>query len=148
MRIHKDVEYALIALSAMAKEKRKFTARELAERFNIPYKLLTRILRQLGNTEMLESIQGAHGGYTLMKSAEDVSLGSIIEAVHGPEPVASCISAGTECDQAAGCTIRGGIRQVQDLWEGVVNGMTLADFMGENVLVTDRADAAAASNFQ
>jgi Rrf2 family protein len=131
MRIHKDVEYALIAMSAMAREERKFSARELADRFNIPYKLLTRILGHLAGAGYLDSIQGPRGGYMLAVSPVDVTLGSIMEAVHGPEPVASCIGAGTECDQADECTIRGGIKQVQDMWSGVVNRMSLADFMGD-----------------
>ena len=130
MKIHKDVEYALISMSAMAKEGRKLSARVIADRYNIPYKLLTRILRQLTAAGILESIQGPRGGYRLSLPPRAVTLGAVMEAVHGAETVASCIGSGTECEQAEGCTIRGGIRQVQDMWSGFVNTMSLADFLG------------------
>ena len=60
-RFNKDMEYALISLVELSRQEDEalLSARELSERFSIPYKLLARILQKLGADGMIASRYGS-----------------------------------------------------------------------------------------
>ena len=128
MRFHRDVEYALISLSVMIKERRLYSARELSGSNNVPYGLLCKILQRLSSAQFLESIQGPKGGYRLAVDPEEVSLSEIMDAVHGEEHVAPCLDEG-DCGREGDCTIRPGGLKVQSMWDNLITRMTLAEFV-------------------
>ena len=128
LRINKDVEYALISLIAMARSSEVQSARELASRFDIPYGLLCKILYRLAHAEIVESVQGPKGGYRLGHGLEEVTIGRVMEAIHGPARVAACLDEAGDCSQLDACNIRGIVQQVQSKWDLFVNSMTLAEF--------------------
>ena len=129
MRFHKDVEYALICLSAMSKRRELLSARELSGLHHIPYGLLCKILQRLAAGGPIESMQGPRGGYRLTRDSESITLGEIMALVHGEQHVAQCLDSDETCDQSATCSIRGGILRVQSIWDNMVSQMTLADFL-------------------
>jgi Rrf2 family protein len=128
MRFHRDVEYALIALSAMTRDRRLYSARELANAHNVPYGLLSKILQRLTAGGILESVQGPRGGYRLIKDPDKVSLSGIMDCVHGEQHVAPCLDEG-DCGRVQECTIREGVLMVQSMWDSVMSNMSLSDFV-------------------
>ena len=131
MKFHKDIEYALICLTAMAHEQRLFSARELSENQRIPYGILCKILQRLSSTGVVRSIQGPRGGYQLDRDPSRVTLGEIMTTVHGRQHVAPCLDETKVCAQDSDCSIRGGILKVESLWKAIIDDMTLADFMAQ-----------------
>jgi Rrf2 family protein len=127
-RINKDVEYALLALRAMDQERRVFSARELSDRLAIPSGLLSKILQRLSHADLLASVQGPKGGYRLERSGDDITVGAVIDAVHGPERIVACMEAPGTCDQLDTCTIRHSFEAVQGMWLQFLNSMTLTRF--------------------
>ncbi len=128
LRINKDVEYALISLIAMGKEGSVLSARELSTRFQIPYGLLSKILYRLAQGEIIVSVQGPKGGYRLNGTMNDITLGTVMETVHGPSRVAACLDEDGSCIQECNCNIKGIVRRVQNQWDRFVNSMTLSQF--------------------
>ena len=131
MRFHRDVEYALISLSAMTQDGSVHSARRLSERHNVPYGLLCKILQRLAGAGILESTQGPTGGYRLIQDPDKVSLSTIMDAVHGEQHVAPCLDEG-DCGRIDGCTIRDGVLMVQTMWDRVMSRMSLQDFVADN----------------
>jgi len=128
LRINKDVEYALISLIAMTRSSEVQSARELANQFDIPYGLLCKILYRLAHAGIVVSVQGPKGGYRLAQGLEEVTIGRVMEAIHGPARVAACLEEAGDCSQLDACNIRGIVQQVQSKWDLFVNSMTLAEF--------------------
>lgn len=128
MRFHRDVEYALIALAAMTRDRRLHSARQLAEAYNVPYGLLCKILQRLTASGILESVQGPRGGYQLVQDPKDISLNTIMDSVHGEQHVAPCLDEG-DCGRVQECTIREGVLMVQSMWDSVMSNMSLLDFV-------------------
>lgn len=128
LRINKDVEYALISLLAMGRSSEVQSARELATQYDIPYGLLCKILYRLAQAEIVVSAHGPKGGYRLGHPLEDVTIGKVMEAIHGPAKVAACLDEAGDCSQQVNCNIRGLVQQVQQKWDLFVNSMTLAEF--------------------
>ena len=108
-RFNKDMEYALISLVEMTRLEPGdlVSARELSERYAIPFKLLARILQKLSADGIVAAVKGPKGGYRLTMKPEDVKLGRVIKAVRGDERIADCLSEDGRCAQEdCGCTIK------------------------------------------
>ena len=86
LKLTRKLEYALIALShiqGQATEKIVST-KEIAETHRIPLQLLAKILQEMTKHDILEAIQGAHGGYRLKKSLDllNVEVPQIIKSCY------------------------------------------------------------------
>ena len=127
-RINKDIEYALLALRAMDQDRRVFSARELSDRLNIPAGILSKILQRLSHAEVIVSVQGQKGGYRLEQSGDQVTVGIVIDAVHGSERIVACMEEPGSCDQLDTCTIRHSFEVVQGMWLQFLSSLTLRRF--------------------
>lgn len=128
MRFTKDIEYALISLTAMSGENRLYSARELSAVHTIPYGLLCKILQRLAHGNIVESVQGPRGGYRIARSPEEITLGEIIAVVQGHTSLAPCLDGEEDCVQRKGCAIRGTMLKVQSLWEKMLGSLSLSEF--------------------
>ncbi len=127
-RINKDIEYGLLALRAMDQDRRVFSARELADRLAIPAGILSKILQKLSHAGILVSVQGQKGGYRLERSGDEITVGSVIDAVHGQERIVACMEEPGSCDQLDTCTIRHSFESVQGMWLEFLYSLTLRRF--------------------
>jgi len=76
VRIHKTAEYALIALKHMRDSgcEAPVSAKELSERYRLPYELVSKVLQRLASGRVLNSRQGVLGGYQLGPRAADLTV--------------------------------------------------------------------------
>lgn len=131
MKLNKDTEYALICLIAMAENDRVYSARVLSDQQNLPYGLICKIMQRLANAGLLESIRGPKGGYKLALDADEIPLSAIEAAIHERQTTVPCLDE-RSCERSNGCTIRGGVVQLQSRWDEMMTDITLADFMRAN----------------
>ncbi|WP_026967080.1 RrF2 family transcriptional regulator [Algoriphagus terrigena] len=87
------------------------SAKLISEREHIPYKFLENILRDLKTHQLVKSVRGAEGGYTLAKNPAEISIAQIMRVVDGPIALIPCISerfyeACAECEDEETCRIR------------------------------------------
>ncbi len=106
LQISRKIEYGTRAMAFMASmpEGMTISFREIARKMAIPEEFLAKILKTLVKTELIRSTRGAHGGYSLTRSATRISFLDVIEAVEGPVGVNLC----TEKDkEQLGCSLSG-----------------------------------------
>ena len=133
MKLSKRSEYGLRALLDLAAQTDQgpLRLRNLAERNNIPVKFLEQIFVTLRNTGAIRSQVGAHGGYTLGRPAEEVTLGQVIRALDGTIAPVACVSViayePCTCPDERTCALRAAMNQVRDAIVAVVDYMSLAD---------------------
>ena len=115
LRLSKKVEYALLSLQHLSGLRGEgiATAREMADRYHIPPEILGKVLQALTRRDIVESVQGAKGGYRLRRLLPLTTLGEVIEAVDGPVHVVPCTGDHYNCDQEASCTIKRPIIRLQ-----------------------------------
>ncbi|MBM61449.1 MAG: transcriptional regulator [Acidobacteria bacterium] len=114
LRLSKKAEYALMAVKDLASRSAAASAREIAERYGIPVDLLAKVLQRLVREEILASHYGTHGGYVLARSASQISVANVIEAIDGPVMVTGCTKADHDCDQYDTCNIRDPLWRIKD----------------------------------
>jgi Rrf2 family transcriptional regulator, cysteine metabolism repressor len=87
MKLTRASSYALHALVFMASQKQQnkpVASHDIAKARGIPEKFLLKILKPLVSARVLYSIKGPNGGYRLARSADEISMLEVIEAVDGP----------------------------------------------------------------
>src|ERR1700676_3068661 len=76
MRVTARGEYATQAVLHLAMQYPEVVAiHDIAERHHIPLKYLEQILLELKRGGILDSRRGVHGGYTIARSPEQMSIG-------------------------------------------------------------------------
>lgn len=134
--ITKKTKYALKALINLAREygNGPVLISELSREERIPKKFLELILLALKNNGILNSKKGKGGGYYLLKTPEQVSMGEIVRMMDGPLAPVSCVSETayapcTECDDEQLCGIRIVMKRVRDSIADILDGTSLADLL-------------------
>ncbi len=87
MKLTRASSYALHAVAFMAAQKqhdRPVASHHIAQARGIPERFLLKVLKPLVSARVLLSIKGPNGGYRLARSASDISMLEILEAVDGP----------------------------------------------------------------
>ena len=138
LALTRKTDYALVAMVALAEARDEpRSARDLADRLHLPAAALRNILKDLARAGLLESTQGAAGGYGLSKPACEIALAAIVRAIEGPVRLTPCCSEDTAagddgCRREDSCRIKAVVRGLND---------RLADFFAQTTL----ADLAQAS---
>lgn len=119
MRLSLQAQYAICGLFDLAYNGQgtPIQVRTIGERQAIPLRYLEQIFQRLRRARLVRSKRGPGGGYTLARSAEEISLREIIEAVEG-SPARRTASGGT-------ARARGSAYRPRFLWT------QLADAIGE-----------------
>src|SRR5574341_2445281 len=99
LRLSRKAEYGIIALKHILSQPSGFTcsAREIAERYNIPVELMAKVLQKLAKDGLLQSAQGVHGGYVLTAPPTQISVADVVESLDGPIGIVECVNTGDEC---------------------------------------------------
>jgi Rrf2 family iron-sulfur cluster assembly transcriptional regulator len=72
--------------------------KQIADELKIPQPYLAKILQILSRKKILRSAKGPHGGFYLLKPADELSLMDIIEAIDGGEFFDRCYVTGEKCN--------------------------------------------------
>ena len=97
MRITLESDYALRIVTALAEQPERMDAKSLSDKTGVTPRFTLKILHKLVHGGIVRSYKGTKGGYTLSKSADDVTLKEIIELIDGPIIIARCVESGEAC---------------------------------------------------
>lgn len=105
LKISKLTDYGLLAAVYLARHNGDVaSAREIAEFYHLPVPMITKVLKTLHQSELIDSQRGAGGGYLFHGDPESVTLGQLIEALEGPWDLVECET--TDDQGHAACAIR------------------------------------------
>ena len=107
MQITRQADYAVRAVLYLAE--RGLTARvptaEIGRDQRIPVTFLAKIMAQLSSAGIVRSTRGAHGGITLGRPANEISLLDIVEAIDGPMLLNECVGDASQCQLGERCPV-------------------------------------------
>ena len=122
--------------------------REIANREGISEKYLGQIVIPLKAARLVVSQRGSHGGYSLARPPEDITVRDVVEAIEGriaPAPCSGeaasdpeCIESPSACERATTCVIARVWRKLQQDIEQSLSSFTMAGLarqareLGEN----------------
>ena len=133
MNITSKGRYALrimLDLARHGEEEGTISLKTVAERQGISMKYLEMIAAQLRRAELIESARGKEGGYRLCRAPADYTVGEILRALEDKLAPVSCITAeGVQCERAADCVTLPMWRELDELTNAYLDGVTLQDLI-------------------
>lgn len=129
MRFSKEMEQALKSLSYLDRQNRLVSAREVADRQNIPFEKLSKLLQKLAAAEVIEPHRGRQGGYSLNRPLSGISLMELHQILEESAKVVPCLT-GEQCLSHRLCTILPGMGRFQQELDQLLNRYSVADFTG------------------
>jgi Rrf2 family protein len=131
MRVTAKVDYAVRAATELAAHAGggPVKASSIAAAQDVPVKFLETILQALRHAGLVASTRGQHGGHTLARAPETISVADVIRAVDGP--IAAVAGLAPEdlpegARRATWIAVRAALRDV-------LEHVTLADLAAERV---------------
>lgn len=133
MRISSRCEYGVRAMVYLAArdDEQPVPLSTIAASEAIPMAFLERILAGLRNGGLVLTARGVSGGYRLARSAEQISVADVVEALEGPLSLVGCLPDGQGCERAGGCASRQVWRRLDDAISGALGAITLEDLKME-----------------
>ncbi len=140
MMFSTKAEYGVRVMAHLAKHhgERPISLATIAEAEGLPLAYLEHLVQRLRKAGLVESHRGAHGGYTLAREAEEITMAEVVRALEGEIAPIECITA--DPDGGLICVREGELGHdpcpTKLLWTRVqgsivrtLNDMTLADLV-------------------
>lgn len=108
MQITRQADYAVRAMVFLAQNQgeKPSPTRVIAKEKGIPTSFLAKIISQLSVAGLLQTSRGANGGVKLAKSADEISLLEVIEAIDGPIILNDCVAESATCTYDESCPLK------------------------------------------
>ena len=131
LKLNRLTDYAVVVLSRLSKQVGIVqTANEISDGTGLPMPTVSKILKLMAGSSLIESHRGVNGGYSLSRGADSVRVSEIIEALEGPIALTACVDGTTDqCTIEGSCPMRGNWNTVNDAIRTALSGVTLADLL-------------------
>ncbi len=131
LKLNRTTEYGLIALTYIrGKANGELTsAREIADRFDLPFEILAKTLQRLKEQGVIASTYGTRGGYVLSRDLALLSLGEFLKLMEGPVSVVACTHPETaqDCGYRGQCNIKGMMSQLNDRFSDFLGRISIEE---------------------
>jgi len=107
MQITRQAEYALRTVLFLTKQEpnQRISTSRIAKEKKIPNSFLAKIISQLSIAGLIHTSRGAHGGVSLSKPTEKISMLDVVEAIDGPVTLNECVAHPDECEFGVDCPL-------------------------------------------
>ena len=129
MELTKAGEYGVFGVIYLAKQPKDkvVSLSEVSKAEGIPEKFLAKIFQSLSRGGFIRSHRGAHGGFSLARPAEKITLRELIECAQGPIYLLNCLRDIDLCVRKGDCPVRKVWSKAQDSLVEILDQHTLAD---------------------
>ena len=116
LELTKRGDYAIRSVVALAgvAEGARLSVRQLADAQAIPVRFLPQVMADLSRAGLVEAVPGRSGGYRLARSASEVTLRDVVEAVEGDLRRRGCVLRGGACGLDGTCAVHAVFSDAQD----------------------------------
>jgi Rrf2 family nitric oxide-sensitive transcriptional repressor len=145
MRLALQTDYSLRTLMFLAARPGRHTVADVAGFFRISETHVGKVVHQLARLGFVRSIRGIGGGLELARSADDITIGEVIQAVEGNVHLLECISMPNVCVIQQHCKLRTVLDRAERIQVDYLKSVRLSDVLpfGQPVVTLSVPDAAA-----
>jgi len=131
VRLSHLADYAVVLMTAAARRQagERLSATELSAETGVPLPTAQKLMGQLATAGLLSSARGAGGGFALSRSANEISLADIVEAVEGPIAMTVCSGheGPSDCALDARCRVKPHMGVVGNAVRGALGAVSLTE---------------------
>jgi Rrf2 family protein len=131
MKLSRTVAYAVRATLQLAKSDTTspVPCSQLAAEGKMPERFLLQILRNLVTHGILRSTRGVEGGYSLVRTPEQISLLEVIEAIEGPYETETSLGEGEGISTEAQAKLKEALSQVTNTTRQQLEAIKLSQLL-------------------
>lgn len=90
--------------------------KDIAERQDLSEKYLSKLIIPLRAAKLVNSARGAHGGYSLSRAPEKITVREIVEVLEGELSPVECLKNASVCERTEYCP-------TQEIWRDLAKAM-------------------------
>lgn len=133
LRISRLTDYGTVVLAQLASEPAGFaSAADVAAATGLGLPTVSKLLKKLAKSGLVDSIRGSHGGYRLVRDARYISAAEVIDALEGPVSITDCSTRDRPCDLEATCSVGGSWQRINRAIRQALDEISLADLKRTN----------------
>jgi len=138
MFVSRKIRYGLRAIFELAKRQGQGPVKiaEIAKAQAIPVRFLEVILNELKQGGFVDSKRGSEGGYMLVRSAAEVTVGDVIRFMQGPIRAVGCLAGGSvdDCPFYGECVFLPMWDKARKAVEDVYDGTSIQDLLEQETI--------------
>jgi Rrf2 family protein len=124
---------AMVYLALWQDGDEKIGIKRISEDLNLPAPFLGKILQLIAKNKLLNSTKGPHGGFSLAKKADEITLFDIIEIIDGKSIFEECMIGMKVCKDDISkqklCPFYSKSHPMRDKLKKLFKSQTLGDFV-------------------
>jgi len=131
MRLTQFTDYSLRTLLFLsANRDRLVTIQDIADLHNISKNHLMKVVYQLGQTGLVETVRGRNGGLRLAKEPGDINIGQLVRTTETDFFMAECFDRASDtCPITNDCKLKHTLNDATRAFLAVLDQQTLADML-------------------
>jgi len=139
MNLTKKSSYGLIATLELASASNASpqSAVSIAKRYSLPASFIEKILHELRHAGLVSSKQGRAGGYFLARSAKDISVRNVLEALGESLDLVGCLKSGSHCDLTNCCPTKSAWQQIDNQFKDLLDSLSLESLLHSKLELPD-----------
>lgn len=128
LRIAKLTDYATLLMVRLAREPgRCFSSGQLADELGVPLPTVAKLLKRLLQAQLLASVRGTGGGYSLAQAPCAISVADVVSAIEGPVALTECALGLGSCLLERNCATRANWQVISRAVRTALEAVSLAD---------------------
>jgi len=128
LRLSKLTDYGALVMTLLAREPARLrSATEIAECTHVSPPTVSKLLKILAKSGLVESERGHHGGYRLARLPAQISVAEIIAALEGPLALTECSSDDSDCTIAHDCSVSANWQRINGVINDALEKVSLAE---------------------
>ncbi|WIG54941.1 MAG: Iron-sulfur cluster regulator IscR [Rhodanobacteraceae bacterium] len=130
LRVSRLADYASVVMACLARHPGEvLPAAQVGAETHLEAPTVSKLLKRLAQAGLVDSFRGATGGYRLARSAKDISLAEIVEALDGPIGLTECSLGHAGCERQAFCAVSRDWQGIGAAIDNALRGVSLADML-------------------
>lgn len=129
LRISKLTDYGTLILVHLAnyEKGRLCPATDVAAGTRLSLPTVRKVLKNLAQSELVESARGADGGYRLARSPDKISAAEILNALEGPLAITECSDDDSHCELQSDCQVGSAWQKISFAIRAAMDEIHLSD---------------------
>jgi len=130
LRISRLTDYGTVVLAYLADDGAVLaSASEIAAATGIGLPTVSKLLKALAKSGLVNSTRGSRGGYQLSRAAGEISAADVIDALEGPVSITECSAGDSTCDFEAVCSVGGAWQRINVAIRRALEDVSLNDLL-------------------
>ena len=133
MKLNRKVEFALIALRHMSDKRPGVltSGKEISDTYGCSFDVTSRVLQRLAQAGILKSVQGAQGGYQIVRDLDRLFFYELNSLLTGPIGIAKCLhDEGSDCEIRSSCNIVTPVQRLNEKLRNFYLELPVQDLLG------------------